>query len=141
DELAHFRELAILPEDQDVSLDVVAGLWAETGGFEEDQSEELVARFHALSLLQGLDLAARTLRLHDNMIWYLRESLGAEGCRAAHAAMVRAIGAVCKGIWAALPASHNYGWQFLIRHLRGAEQTLEADALLTDYSWIKAKLL
>src|SRR4029077_19194787 len=127
--------------DQDVPLAVVAGLWAETGALDEDQSEVLFQRFRALSLLQGLDLGARTLRLHDNMIWYLRESLGAEGRRAAHAAMIRAIGAACKGIWAALPASHNYGWQFLIRHLRGAEQTLEADALLTDYSWIKAKLL
>jgi len=141
DELARFRELAILPEDEDVSLDVVAGLWAETGALDEDQSEELVRRFHALSLLQGLDLGARTLRLHDNMIWYLRESLGAEGCRAAHAAMIRATGVVCEGIWATLPAPHSYGWQFLIRHLRGAGQTLEADGLLTDYAWIKAKFL
>jgi hypothetical protein len=134
DELARFGEFAILPEDQDVPLTVVAGLWAETGALDEDQSEELVQRFHALSLLQGLDLSARTLRLHDNMIWFLRESLGAEGCSAAHAAMLRAIGAACKGIWAALPVSHNYGWQFLIRHLRGAGQTLEADGLLTDYA-------
>jgi len=141
DELARFRELAILPEDEDVPLAVVAGLWAESGGSDEDQSEEFVQRFHALSLLQGLDLGGRTLRLHDNMTWYLRESIGAEGRRAAHAAMVRALGAACEGIWATLPASHTYGWRFLIRHLREAGQTREAEGLLTDYAWIKAKFL
>jgi TIR domain/NB-ARC domain len=49
DELARFRELAILPEDQDVPLAVVAGLWADTGALDEDQSEELVQRLHGLS--------------------------------------------------------------------------------------------
>jgi hypothetical protein len=140
-ERARFRELAILPEDQDVTLAVIAGLWAETGALDEDQSEELVERLRALSLLQALDLGARTLRLHDNMTWYLRESLGKEGLRAAHAAMIRAISAACEGIWSTLPASHTYGWRFLIRHLRGAGQTIEAESLLTNYSWIKAKFL
>jgi hypothetical protein len=64
----------ILPEEEDAPLDVVTGLWAETGGLDEDQSEELVQRLHALSLLQRLNLRARTLRLHDNMIWYLRDT-------------------------------------------------------------------
>ena len=54
--------------------------------------------------------------------------------------MVRAIGARCAGAWAALPASEVYGWQFLIHHLRGAGLNKEADVLLTDYTWIKAKL-
>ena len=36
----------------------------------------LMQRFHALSLLQSLERGARTLRLHDNMIWYLRDRIG-----------------------------------------------------------------
>jgi WD40 repeat protein len=140
DELARFRELAILPEDEDVPLEVVAALWAETGSLDEDQAEDLVQRLNALSLLQNVDLGARTLRLHDNMIWYLRDSIGADGCRAAHAAMVRAIGSGSKNDWAQLPTGQAYGWRFLILHLRGAGQDAEADKLLTDYAWIKAKL-
>ena len=74
------------------------------------------------------------------MIWYLRDRIGAEGCRATHAAMVRSIRTRCDGRWETLPPEEVYGWRFLIRHLRGAGQDDEADRLLTDYAWIKAKL-
>jgi hypothetical protein len=67
------------------------------------------------SLLQSLDLGARTLRLHDNMIWYLRDRIGPEGGRAANQAMIQALGAACDGKWETLPAQHAYGWRFLIR--------------------------
>ena len=46
----------------------------------------------------------------------------------------------CAGVWATLPPAHVYGWRFLIRHLRAAGQEEEADRLLTDYAWIRAKL-
>ena len=133
-------DLAILPEDQNVPLDIATALWFETGGLDADGAESLAERLHDLSLLQSLDLGVRTLRLHDNMIWYLRDRLGPEGRRAAHAAMVDAIGSRCQGRWHSLPPSETYGWRFLIRHLRGAGRDDEADRLLTDYDWIRAKL-
>ena len=139
-EAARFGELAVLPEDEDVPLSVIEALWAETGGFDEDATDDLVGRLDQLSLLQSLDLGARTLRLHDNIIWYLRDKVKPDGCRAAHAAMVRAIGAACAGVWATLPPAHVYGWRFLIRHLRAAGQEEEANRLLSDYAWIRAKL-
>ncbi|HEY2183452.1 MAG TPA: hypothetical protein VGH39_00550, partial [Xanthobacteraceae bacterium] len=119
-EAMRFGELAILPEDEDVPLRVIEALWAQTGGVDEDQTDDLVRRLDALSLLQSLDLGARTLRLHDNIIWYLRDKIGAEGCRAAHAVMAQAIGARCSDGWETLPPADAYGWRFLIRHLRGA---------------------
>jgi hypothetical protein len=82
-EAMRFGELAILPEDEDVPLSVIEALWAETGGVDEDGADDLVGRLDALSLLQSLDLGARTLRLHDNIIWYLRDKIAAEGWRAA----------------------------------------------------------
>jgi WD40 repeat protein len=140
-EAIRFGELAILPEDEDVPLSVIEALWAETGEVDEEGTDDLVRRLDALSLLQSLDLGARTLRLHDNIIWYLRDKVGAEGCRAAHAAMVRAIGARCNGgHWETLRPADIYGWRYLIRHLRGAGRDEEADGILTSYAWIKAKL-
>ena len=99
DEASRFAELAVLPEDEDVPLAVIEALWAQTGRLDEDDADDLVMRLGGLSLLQSLDLRRRTLRLHDNMLWYLRDRLGAEGLKAAHAAMVRAIRAKCGGVW------------------------------------------
>ena len=140
DDASRFAELAVLPEDEDVPLAVIEALWAENGRLDEDHTDDLVMRLGGLSLLQSLDLRRRTLRVHDNTLWYLRNKLGAEGLQAAHAAMVRAIGAKCGGVWNKLPFDQTYGWRFLIRHLRGADENRTADALLSAYAWIKAKL-
>jgi hypothetical protein len=128
-ELARLCELAILPEAEHVPLSVVAALWAETADLEEDQSEDVLQRFYALSLLQSFNLRTRTLRLHDNMIWYLRDLSGPISLRATHGAMIRSISESCNGKWELLPASHAYGWRFLIRHLRA-----ETISRLTEYS-------
>jgi WD40 repeat protein len=140
DELVRFGELAALPEDEAVPLDVVAALWREAGGLDADDADDLVGRLHGRSLLQSLDRSTGIMRLHDNMVWYLRDRIGAEGCRAVHAAMVRALHARCDGGWETLPPEETYGWRFLIRHQRGAGQDAEADQLLSNYAWIKAKL-
>ena len=141
-EAARFSELAVIPEDEEVPLSVVEALWAGTGKFDEDETEDLLCRLDALSLLQRLNLkqGARTLRLHDNLLWYLRDKLGTDGLRAAHAAILRALGACCGSRWDELPPENRYGWRFLIRHLRSAGEDAAADHLLTDYPWIKAKL-
>jgi WD40 repeat protein len=142
DNLARFCELAVLPAGEDVPLSAVEALWSETGKLKGTRSVDLVQRFHSRSLVQrlNLDLGARTVRLHDNVLWYLRDRIGPGGCRSAHAAMVRAIGSACARKWETLPPSDVYGWRFLIRHLRGASQDAKADRLLTDYVWIRAKL-
>jgi hypothetical protein len=41
-EAMRFGELAILPEDEEVPLSVIAALWAETGGIDEDGTDDLV---------------------------------------------------------------------------------------------------
>jgi WD40 repeat protein len=140
DEASRFAELAVLPEDEGVPLAVVEALWAQTGRLDEDDSDDLVMRLDSLSLLQTLDLGNRTLRLHDNMLWYLRDKLGTKGLRAAHGLMVRAIHAQCGGAWNELPPDRTYFWRFVISHLRAAAQHQTADALLSDYAWIKARL-
>ncbi|MBV8526662.1 MAG: hypothetical protein JOY71_31875 [Acetobacteraceae bacterium] len=91
-------------------------------------------------VVPGATVGDRTLRLHDNMIWYLRDRIGPDGCLAAHAAMVRFMSRSCGERCEQLPKESRYGWKFPIRHLRAAGQDQAADRLLADYAWIKAKL-
>jgi len=70
-ERARFAELAVFPEDVDVPLGTVASLWARTAGLDDFDSEELCARLFGLSLLLGLDLETRRIRLHDAIRAYL----------------------------------------------------------------------
>ena len=139
-ERARFGELAVLPEDENVPLHVIEALWAETASLDVDDTDDLARRVNGLSLLQNLDLGAKTLRLHDNMAWYLRDRVDPVGYRAVHAKMVKAFSKSCGGEWESLPKKETYAWKFLIYHLRAAGQDGEADRLLTNYAWIKAKL-
>jgi hypothetical protein len=110
DERARFGRLAILPEDEAIPLGGIEALWHESGSFDTDETDDLVRRLGGLSLLQELDLGTRALRT------------------------------ACDGNWPSLSPDNDYGWRFLIRHLRGAGSDSEADELLTNYSWIWAKL-
>ncbi|WP_027184533.1 TIR domain-containing protein [Desulfovibrio inopinatus] len=142
EERVRFTTLAILPEDVVVPLTVPIRLWEQTENLDELDSEDFLDRLAALSLLQNYDLDSQTLHLHDNILWYLRDSISKETLIEYHAAMVEALARQCNitGDWKTLPADNDYGWRFCLYHLRAAGQIAEADALLTDYAWIKRKL-
>ncbi|WP_299970357.1 TIR domain-containing protein [uncultured Roseobacter sp.] len=139
-ERPRFRELAVLPEDVAVPIDIIDALWNQSGQFDLLETEELLERLDGLSLLQELDLGTRTVRLHDNMKWLLRDRLGEDGLTEAHSKMVEALAASCVSDWASMPKQASYGWRFLIDHLRAAGRGAEADRLLTDFIWIKTRL-
>jgi hypothetical protein len=104
---ARFGDLAVLPEDAKVPLGVVEALWAETGQLDEDDTDDLLHRLDRRSLLQSLDLGERTLRLHDNILWYLRDRVGAGRCRALHGKMVAALGKQCDWHWPHAPGQES----------------------------------
>jgi hypothetical protein len=137
DENARFAELAIFPEDVDVPLEAVAELWKATAGWNELDTEDLCVRLYDLSLLARLDLAERTLRLHDVMRGYLhgkhQERLLAWNRRFLEAARP------ANG-WFELPHENRYLWRRLAWHLRGAGYEEELRELLTEFRWLEAKL-
>jgi hypothetical protein len=140
-ERSRLYELAALPEDTAVPIPVIAALWAASGDMQTDDTDDLLDRLDDLSLLQTLDRGAKVVQLHDNMLWYLRDRIAADGRMAqTHACMVKAIEAACEGDFVRLPGEQGYFWRHLIRHLRAAGRNGEAERLLTDYTWVKAKL-
>ncbi|MBK5927476.1 hypothetical protein CCR87_09080 [Rhodobaculum claviforme] len=139
-ERARFTELAILPEDTDTPIAITAALWAQTGGLDDIEGEDLLDRLADLSLLQRLDLGRQTVRLHDNMKWLLGDRLGAAETQAAHAAMAEALLARAGGAWSAAPVEDSYSWRHAPAHLRAAGRAEDADALLLDPGWIAGRL-
>jgi predicted ATPase len=112
EERARFSELAIFPEDADLPLAAVETLWSRTAGFDEFATEDLCTRLYDQSLLLGLDLATRRIRLHDVIRAYL---IGQQKERlpALHAELVEAYRARYPDGWHTAP---DDGYFFHISH-------------------------
>ncbi len=133
-----FAELGICPEDVDVPIGIVARLWADTGGLDRFETDDLLDALWDLSLLLSLDRQRDTLRLHDTTRHYLRHCAG-DGLAGQHGALVAAIGGPDGA--AALPeAERAYAYRYLPQHLDEAGDRQTLDALMLDAGWLKAKL-
>ena len=139
-ERCRLDELAVFPEDVDVPINNVMSLWKESSGMHLDDADDLLDQLAGLSLVRTLDLGTRTVRLHDNTLWYVRARMTQIQLRAAHATMVRVIENACDGDLAALPAGEAYFWHHILRHLHEAGDERRAECLLIEYNWIKARL-
>ena len=74
DEQARYRELAVFGEDVAIPGEVVARLWAHTGGWTRFQARRLCRRLFDLGLLAGYRRNPDRLVLHDVIRAYLRET-------------------------------------------------------------------
>ncbi len=138
DERQRFAELAVFPEDAVVPLATVQTLWAATGGLDDLDSDDLARKLFGLSLLLDLDLARRSLRLHDVIRTYLLPPDGG-GRVALHRSLINAYQAECPEGWERGP-DDGYFFQTLPHHLAELGDREALDALLLDPGWLKAKL-
>jgi WD40 repeat protein len=126
DERRRCMDLAILPEDTNVPLNVVSALWQ----LDEFEAEELVLRLDNFSLLK-FNLQAATIRLHDVVRSYLAMQLAEP--EALHCRLVNAWGDASH-----LP--HPYAWRWISYHLTAGGSTDRLRDLLFDFGWMQAKL-
>jgi WD40 repeat protein len=138
DERTRFSELGIFPEDVDLPLTAVETLWSRTGGLDEFATEHLCTRLYDQSLVFGLDLATRRMRLHDVIRGYLQAEQK-ERLPTLHAELIEAYRALCADGWHAGP-DDGYFFQHLPYHLAEAGQADERRVLLFDYRWLRRKL-
>jgi WD40 repeat protein len=143
DERLRFRELAVFPEDTDVPLGICARLWQETGGIDEIDTEDLLQRLFGCSLLLGLDLEARTFRLHDVVRQYLldgwKRERPADATAELHARLVAAIGDLGQAAFDS-DGERRYALEHGVRHLAAADRGDRVRALLLDPRWMLDKL-
>jgi WD40 repeat protein len=134
---ARFGELATFPEDTDVPIDIVAKLWAETGGLEPGETEDFLNELSDLSLLLELDLHRSTLRLHDTIRHFLQAQAGRERLVTGHKSLLRAL----EGIQGSNEVdARRYHCFYLPHHLAEAGERERLSRLLLDPAWLAEKL-
>ncbi len=143
DERLRFRELAVFPEDTDVPIGICARLWQETGAIDEIDTEDLLQKLSGCSLLLGLDLEARTFRLHDVVRQYLiegwRREPAADATAGLHARLIAAMGDLAEAAFGS-EGERRYAYAHGARHLAAAGETDGLSALLLDPHWMQEKL-
>lgn len=126
DDRGHAGELAILPEDVDVPLDVVGTLW----NVDAFDAGEIAQRLDAASIVR-FSLQAGTLRMHDVIRAYLASRL--TDAAGLHARLLEAWGDP-------RTLRSQYAWRWVPYHLMAAERADDLRHVLGDFDWMDGKL-
>jgi WD40 repeat protein len=132
-----YERLAVFPEDVTIPIAMLARFWCPEAP-DEHEAEELCERLHDLSLVQHLDLASGTVRLHDVFRQYLIDCQG-KALAALHGEWLAAF-RPGSGRWHDLASEQRHIWRHLAWHLRQAGRSDELVGLLFDLDWLDAKL-
>lgn len=137
-EAQRFAELRVFPPDETVPEAAVVALWGYTGGLPERAGRKLLTSLGRRALVQ-LDGVAprRRVSLHDLVYDYTAQGSQAE--RELHQCLLATYWRQCSAGWATGP-DDGYYWQHLVQHLLAAERSDELFPLLTDYTYLDAKL-
>lgn len=121
-------DLAIFPDDEELSVQVIAELW----NLDEFEAESLIELLDRASLIE-LDLRTGLVRMHDIMRSYFAALLGTE------------IAEIHRRLLAAWPdfknLPHAYAWRRIGYHLKGAGCEEKLCDLLIDVEWLSFKIL
>lgn len=129
-----YFNLAVFPEDVQIPVSVLDKLW-NLGNF---RARKFCRRLHDLSLLLEFNSELETVRLHDVVRRVLIEQVGEE-LPNLHRRLLEAFRPL-SGIWPDLQVGERYLWRNLASHLLGAKREDELNQLLTDLSFLQAKL-
>lgn len=138
------NSLSIFPDDTDIPFHVVFDYWKIV--FQEEEvifsivrARTFLRKLKRYSLLRGYDLVEESFKMHDEILSYLRSN-NRRSLREFHQLVCKSIFAHCPQSWHTLPASHQYGWRYILHHLRESRQGETADRLCLEFLWLKEKL-
>ena len=134
EEQARYRELVIFPRDEPLAEGAVARLWARTGGVSAFAAKVLLGELRDRSLIQSGNT------LHDLQLDYLLAIVGEDERRRLHGALCDAYGDPTAWPTTLPEDDGGYGWRRLAWHLDEAGRTGELRTLLTDGTYLEAKL-
>ena len=133
---ARYRELAVFPEAVPIPVSAVHTLWMATSGCERDEAEDNLDRLESRSLLRR-DAAGWITQhaLQRDYLWVQAST----HLPALHQALLAGYAKQCRGSWSCGPAD-GYFFAHLAKHLLAAGRLAELQALLSDFTWLQAKL-
>jgi WD40 repeat protein len=109
EEKGRFEQLVIFPEDINIPLEIVGRLWGISGVF----TRRLCGRLFNMSLLVEYNLETGTLRLHDIVRDYLKQSAQQDEV----ALHNKLLDSYQLENWSELPESDRYMWEYLTWHM------------------------
>ncbi len=133
-----FLELAVFPEDRDISLGALEALWGFTRQFTTEEVEKLCRVLFQRSLVQRFEPEGRTIRLHDVVRRFLVEQQQGRLANL-HESLLEGYKKKCPEGWHTGP-NDGYFFGRLAHHLAGAGQAEELEKLLLNFEWIDAHL-
>lgn len=134
-EYQRFVELSIFPEDANVPLATIHRLWNATAQLDELDTEDLCERLANLSLLFDFSLESQTLRLHDTIRKYLRDSY--PDLRQLNIDFLASYGLEN---WEQLSPEEPYLWDYLVYHLVESGQRQVLIDTLRDLNFLAMRL-
>jgi len=135
-----FYELSIFPEDEDIPFSIIFLLWEKTGVMDEDDSLELCEYFYDSSLFDSFSAKERLIRIHDNILKYLKGKITKDRRYEVNKMFVDALCEKYPNGFSSVQVFEKYIWRNLIRHLSECKKNETIESVLTDYQWIKKKL-
>ena len=146
-----FTELGIFAEDEEIPLDLVAGLWCVTGNLTGSESRKLCQTLHGLSLLfLEPTHGGGCIRLHDVLRDYIRGELGEQRLAETNGALVDSVARNLPPLSNVTLSSAGVSWweqtdgymlDHTVSHLLAAGRVAQAETLASDLRWIEARLL
>ena len=133
-----FTELSAFLPDQRIPMKAVASLWEHTGGLDDLDTDDLLSEFAERSLLR-LETDTDGIRLvwlHDLLYDFAKRIAGPP--EALNRQLLAAYRARCADGWASGP-NDGYYLESLCRHLASDGQSMDIQALLTDFPFLEAK--
>jgi WD40 repeat protein len=135
DQRRRYTELAVFGGHAPFPREAAEAIWAPA--VSEDDSSELLSRFISLSLLTSA--GSDWFTAHDVQFDLLRHRLGPEDIRKWHGKLLSAYRPRYPESWVGA-VSHPYLSRTLTGHLHDAGRDAELRSLLTDITWITARL-
>ena len=132
-----FEELAIFPEDVDVTCKTIQRLWGKTGEMVKSDTEALLSRLEELSLLFSYNLRDNSLRLHDVVRQYLQRTINGR-LSDLHQQF---LDSYALSRWALLSEQEPYLWEHLAEHLLAAGHKEDLIAAARDIRYLAKKVV